>query len=357
MRGLISILRYAGLILLPGWCALVPVAAQHDDRAPYAELVKDLDSPDFRVRETATRRLLKTEGAANYLRKLLEFPSLTDEPRRRVERVLRQIDEFGYDRTLEAFARCLKSGHIDEIIDVTAEIGVYPSPEAWERILARATETQARVLDKKQMPVPVLRPHHTKQWSKIVHVPAAPSLLVNKNAKLHNSLLIATLPVEAAHLSDDVVFTNADLKCRFIYHSIVFCDGDVTASDFITYSLVIATGTIKTRSQTKSARLFPRFSPSKDVITLFDTKQVGIEIATDNKKLVVVRVEPGGPFDRAGIAHGDGIIEMDGKPIANANDFRRTCRRSYACSRNAALVVDRAGQRIAANIVFSVSKP
>ncbi len=44
--------------------------------------------------------------------------------------------------------------------------------------------------------------------------------------------------------------------------------------------------------------------------------------ATDARGALVSDVEPGGPADRAGVKQGDVVVEVDGKPVADANAMR-----------------------------------
>jgi hypothetical protein len=70
--------------------------------------------------------------------------------------------------------------------------------------------------------------------------------------------------------------------------------------------------------------------------------------------VLVANVRPGGAAEKAGIARGDLLVELAGRPIRDIYDFMYVLRQAKPGDRTTA-VVDRAGQRIALPVTFGTA--
>jgi S1-C subfamily serine protease len=69
---------------------------------------------------------------------------------------------------------------------------------------------------------------------------------------------------------------------------------------------------------------------------LVDSVEAGVQVDS---------VVPGGLAERSGLVTGDQILEMDGRPIGNQEQFEAALDRACRAARPAVVRVDRAGDR------------
>src|SRR5262249_33615225 len=72
--------------------------------------------------------------------------------------------------------------------------------------------------------------------------------------------------------------------------------------------------------------------------------------------VLIANVRPGGAAAKAGIARGDLLVELAGRPIRDIYDFMYVLRQAKP-GEKATAVVDRGGKRIALSVTFGTASP
>jgi S1-C subfamily serine protease len=149
---------------------------------------------------------------------------------------------------------------------------------------------------------------------------------------------------------------GGDVDVTMIIKSVLQARGSVNVSgNVIENSLLVARGGFSVDGNVDATSTVRQDGPDPlQIIALFDTKQVGVQLGIDafKKGVRIDGVEEGKPFAAAGLHKGDQVLAVNGKPTEAVQDFRRLVRRSLVESGEATLQINRAGKTFDAKVVF-----
>jgi hypothetical protein len=331
-------------------------------------LIGQLDSNVYREREQASRRLLDMEkDALPALRRALASAGSL-EFRRRVEHILGVFRERQRQRDRVAAIARGRRVAADLLVERLALRGKAATAEDWQAVgdLARAMTLWAG--DKTGQPDRWFVPLDLDFWrwplwaletwkddssrsfrkrivvgaDSRVDIASVSAIVCRRNLDIY----LSAGPV--------VLLLNGDLKMGdppgsitqtgAISQSVIFCDGDVRTKR-IRHSVIVATGKVTSNKHlTKDSVIVAKARNPLPFLRLFETADVGVEIAAADRGVQVKRVRPGGPFDKAGVRAGDRITALGETPVASAEQFRRLLRGKVAARAEAAVTVRRGGK-------------
>jgi hypothetical protein len=332
-------------------------------------LIAQLGSESFEVREAATRRLMQREEAAPALRRALK--SSDSEVARRAREILDALARREKERAFAAFVDAAKRGAVDQAVERFARRQKWDDEAACWRVMAgladRLTSLERESYKKASLPaydgvtapeLPVLlksfrlKTTHAGSgspalWERRVVLRAEENL---EAGRIVHSLLAVCGRAKIDTMNHAVLFTGGPVDFEdSVARSLIVCDGDFTAQNFIFHCLIIARGTIRCEGTVGDSRLIScgkvefkhpeKVHESKVVenerkplgfVTFFDPAEAGVKVESAEGGVRVKEAARGKPFAAAGLRAGDVVTALDGSAVKDAEGFRRLLRAKLA---------------------------
>jgi hypothetical protein len=367
------------------WCAVIGLgAAPPADTRTVQELIRSLGADDFRVREDATRRLMRRQDAADALQAALGDSDV--EVRRRAGRVLAALRTERAGEVGRLTGRLLRSGRLDLAAALIAEEdSIDRKSERWPEVTGTASGLYREELKRGIRPplggaidiwLKGLEPVHEgvvqrapagDQPGIIVSGGAAP--LAERLVRVNRRAIMSAAggPKRRLDLTLCLVI-NAGGSARYeqAFRSVIVCEGDVTLRR-TTDCVIIARGrvriegpvygtTILTHAEVDLAR--PNFVSMSTLpqhanvirehqrgplsgIRFFELDEFGLVMARGTD---VARAVLPGVFHDAGLRPGDTIVSVGGEKAAHAEVIRSLFMRHFLRPGPVFLKVKRAGE-------------
>jgi hypothetical protein len=325
-------------------------------------LIGQLDSKHYGERDEATRKLLDMEqDALPALRRVLDSASSL-EFRRRVEHIVGVFRERQRQRDRAAAITKGKRVAVDLLVERLVLRGKAASADDWQAVgdLARAMTLWAG--DKTGQPdqwfIPLeadflqspLWTLETWKWKESDSIKALGKRIVvgaDSTVSMADGSVIICRRNLRVYLSvvHAVLLLNGDLKLESIVgnisESVIFCDGDVK-TERIRRSVIIATGKVTSNKHlTKDSVIVEKAGNPLPFLKLFESADVGVEVASADNGVQVKQVRPGSPFAKAGVRAEDRITALGETPVGSAEQFRRLLRGKVAARAEATVTVRR----------------
>jgi hypothetical protein len=371
MPAALAVVLLAGLTL-----ALAGPPAQ--DKSGRAEevrrLIGKLGSGNYRERDEATRKLLDREqDALPALRRALDSGGSL-EFRRRVEHILDVFRERQRQRDRAASIAKGKRVAADLLVERLVVRGKAASADDWQEVgeIARAMTLWAG--DKTGQPaqwfVPLEADYltcplwilETWKWKESDSIKSLRKRIVvgadSTVSMADGSVIICRRNLRVyLSVSHAVLLLNGDLKLESIggniSQSVIFCDGDVS-SKRINRSVIVATGKVTSEKYlTKDNVIVEKARNPLPFLKLFETTDVGVEVASVDSGVLVKRVRPGSPFAKVGVRTEDRIIALGETAVGSAEQFRRLLRGKVAVRAEATVTVRRGAKDLQFRVPFS----
>jgi hypothetical protein len=334
-----------------------------------AELIKSLDSDDFRIREDATLALMQRPDARPAL--LVALRSSSAEVRKRARRVLDVFQPELAKRRARQLLNRVKNGEVDQVIEHMVDSSDRVEDAVWAELvrLAERIRARANLEHKKSVPFPPLgKSRRLATADKIANLDKDRDLdgwnalarSVRDRVGVVRCVLVSQGPVHChEQIAHSLVFANGDVEVRrrdgpgagSIHDSIVFCDGSVTTAD-VARCIIIATGTVTIRGANEGNVVV--IQNARDVLglKLFNTSQVGIETEESGGRVLVKNLWPDRPFAKAGFRVGDQLTEVNGEKLRTREHFRRLVRHARSVDDSLSISVRRAGRPLKLALAF-----
>lgn len=387
--------RAAGLSLVTAILVGEAVAARGGDPAVpgqpsrgeqrLEELIRQLGSPRYRIREAAAKELTDRPDTVPALERALKSPD--PEVVHQAERILGRKREFQRRRALERAVAWGKAGRADLMIDALVMWdGPKDSEEYWQTVIDLAHHlirpAEERYIKAHNRGLIVGDPDDCpflRRVYKDLHGMNLEAILYRSGevvdedkrpggdwvgyarcgrARFANyitaSAVVASDSVALSGPRSSIILANGDVDICEAQHGIIIAGGTIRARESspffrLTGSLVVARKWephSKYNDFTHSVLLCAeryerplkkvRFAVEKSIIEdgkpldffkWFDPIEVGVRVKEHDKELVIDRVAPGKPFARAGLKAGDVIVEVDGQKTDTAERFRGLLRK------------------------------
>jgi PDZ domain len=360
------------------WCrADVPVSAS----AEIDQLIQQLGSESFQVREAATRKLMEREDAAPALRRALKSPDA--EVARRAAEILDVLTTRQNQRALEEAA---KNGEIDRAVELLVRRKNWDYPRSCQVLAELAGKlldleqqtfavTSVQITDK--VPARDFQRYAARVRPQII-VDERPCfqreavgdvVVVGEDVSLERtsvaSLFVASGRIRASTLINGVVFACGPVELDRMVNSIIVCDSEVTLHGDWDDCLIIARGTVRcsrpigncriatsshaeARNQTLlgSSKIQDNEPTPLGFVRFFDPARAGIAVEPAEKGVQVKVSTPGKPFARAGLRAGDVVVALSGEEVNSFESFRRLLRAQLAVEEEGVFKVRRDGQTL-----------
>lgn len=382
-------------------------AARPEPNSRLAQLVEQLASPRYGLREAAVKELAERHDAAPILRWALR--SRDPDVVRQAQRALTLNEELKQKRSLERALRWGRAGRVDLMIDaLVLWDGPSNSLEYWQSIVDIA-RVLAKPADNRYLT--------TFKWSQlerknslllrndIIDDPASRALQAlpySETATLGDARMgdwIGYARCERArvnsHARASVIVASDSVEIpRGHTHCILLTNGDITTGQ-LSYAIVICGGAIRAPEGSGAFRLdgslavARRWEPNDrwndfqnsvllcaetykrppktcnfaveksiiedgkpfDFIRSFDPTEVGVRVKATDLQVVVDRVAQAKPFAQAGLKAGDIVIEIDGKKVDTPERFRALVRQGVVREK-ASVKYQRDGRTVVVNVAL-----
>lgn len=397
----------AGVLVLVA-CAWVPAAEAPDPAAEIQQLIADLDSNQFEVREKASTRLLALEEKAlPALREALRGkPSL--EKLRRLEAIVTRTEQVLLDRKIAVLLARVNEGGIDQFIDLMVERKGFAKAESWEAIfrLAQAMVQRAEQVGGKQLPavgadylkLPVAAGGPESNYNSKQRFLAAKIGSINA---IHDCFVVCNGPIESINSTrNSILFVNGDIgglngtdgcvifcngtikRPNGTSHCVIFCTGAVESPNSFSECVLFAQGKFTDGNSTRSnimhvqsvdtngsndnqyiglkeikANLSQNDTfvkaerPPLHPLQLFDLGRLGLDLAMQDNILTATKVAEGKVFAKAGLRAGDQITAIDGKAVVTVEAARKLLLRKLP-NDEATLTIRRGGEKLEIAVPF-----
>jgi hypothetical protein len=350
----------------PGCRAEEPAAGKRDVK----ELIAQLGSQSFEVREAATRRLKEREDAAAALREALK--SGDPEVARRAREILDALARRAGERPFAAFADAAKRGAVDQAVERLVRRDRWDDEEAcWKALAGLADKLTA--LERQRFDKVSLSGEHRGDDRELRRVQrhVRPKRAGDRHPSVGlwegrfvlragedfeagiptaGFLIAAAGNVEVPSITHSAVFAGGSVDVKgSIGNSLVVCDGDVTSRHIIKDSLIIARGKVRCDMVVENSRIIsgggvewkhPELVKDSKVlekeakplgfVTFFDPADAGITVESAEGEVRVKKVEKGKAFAAAGLRADDLVTALDGEAVKDAESFRRLLRAKLA---------------------------
>lgn len=352
---------------LPRCSADDSAGARSSDERRIDELIKQLGSEDFQVREAATRRLMSREDAAPALHKALK--STDAEVARRAAQILEVFTRRESQRLLDKLVALGKNGEIDQAVDRLVHRKEGSEEEACWQVMAelawKLVEVGERDFRKIGIKVTDEMPIRDFRRYKAAIKPQAIALQrpciqkegafvirgeeVSVESNILYSLVASSGCVRAGWLHSSVIFSGESVEVEGIHSSVIVCDGQFRAKRILKDCFVIARDGVKCPLNVRNCLIItagsvevPKEAPVAEntikekeatplgFVKFFDPSQAGIKVAACDGGVRVEEVHEGKRFAQAGLKKGDVVIAIDRTEVGSPDSFRRLLRRKLA---------------------------
>jgi hypothetical protein len=343
-----------------------PSPAEKQRRVEIDKLIEQLSAEDFKLREEATRQLLKRDDALPALRQAAKSDDA--EVQRRARKAIESINKRLGKRAIARALAKLKKGQTDQFVDQVMGWREYMDEEGWKAVLKHGQDIadEASKVSQVKMKVPpidlaklrdVAADDVKSQGGQSIHGKRIIAGKVACNVQIVGSVILCVDSVESKRgfISRSVVFANGDVNVgdsenlAVIKDSIVVCDGNVTATASVNQSIILARGNVSVGASVENSVIvsggevkvgvdFPGAGIKNSLIqggqrhplnfiSFFDPAEMGVAVKSSQNKVRIEEVSAEKPFDRAGVHEGDRVVAVDGVKVDSAESFRRLLRR------------------------------
>jgi hypothetical protein len=337
-----------------------PSKPDSNEKPSVEELIKRLNSDEYKTRVAATRALSERDDARSAVRKAARSKHL--EVSKRAKLILGKLEERASKQRMERLLARIKNGQVDEFVDQMVFLEQYLDERIWRAVLDLADRIVAKVREeKKQRLLRVFIPGVDRSRDKLPYRienfdKSSPNTaflgqmgLARRLADPHgiNRCVIVSQGLVQARVGwyGNLIFANGDVtmpKVGSAECSLVVCDGNIQA-DFVSTSILITTGKVRLKSKGNSIILEDAHE-ALGLVKFYDVKQSGIEVEQVKDSVAVKKVHKGKPFAEAGVQEGDHILTLDGTKIDSLDVFRRLVRRNAMANNDIVLTVERPGK-------------
>ena len=355
-------------------------------------MVERLGSEDYTTREHATRELRKRPEAEGLL--LLARHSDDLEVRKRVTRILSELDRSRFERVIRSRTQAIVAGRVDLVPDLLEFTHPHDRGERITGALAILTSdavSRARELGRDyeqvqrgdpsfwtgESPVTIPLPANRPVDSRVYHLGDQVTVdmhlwpfgvrkahvrgrVVNMPDLIQDSLLAGCEMVRpgrrTAVIKRCVLVSGGDFRYqRTVAESVIFSDGTIQLDRGCTGCLVVARkGLIAEAYGYRKNKMMPGEvrilgdqslgivdSPTKrplGLIRFFEVSDVGLTLDACKVTKVI------GPLAKAGVKPGDVFTHIDGVAVRDAEALRKALRRRYAILGYGAFTLTREGK-------------
>ncbi len=384
---LATALLLAGMVrlALPGGQTETLSGGGASEEKTIEELVRELGSDRFAVRDAAVRKLMALDEAAPRLREALKSPD--PEVARQAALILDELARRRAGRLLEKAKRLAEAGEIDLLVETLVRERGLEEEASLQVVTGLAaklvelgkppfTTTDRQRRDERGMGdfrryIAAINPQRVAGRAPVIHEAGQYMVRgeeVTVRANISNSLVLSSGSVRTEIIISSVIFAGGDVSVRALNNAVVVCDGDFTVRETAHRCLVVARGSVvcledmiydcvvfagkDVRTPKKS---YPTISRSQvkenepapwGFVKFFDPARAGITVK-DVEEGGGVRVEaaaPGKPFAQAGLQAGDLVVAVDDTPARSAEAFRRLLRGKFVQGGEMVLKAVRAGK-------------
>lgn len=373
-------------------CSIAGTTVDSPTGKTVEELIRDLGSDQFAVREEAERQLQDREEAASALRQALRSPDA--EVARRAARVLDALAKRASRRAADELAALAKAGALDQAVERLVAREKWDDEDACWQALAEAAHRLAGLGERAWGKGAIFMPEKVRSseifsgdFSKYLKamrprriaarqalVPKSEYFVVVRGEEVSapdgfmKSFIAASARLRTAAFGHCVVLAGGSVEAEGAADSVIVCDGDFTARGGISRSVVVARGAV-TFDATRDSVIVtvgPSGIPKKvDVsrsvireneptplgfVKFFDPADAGITVEAAEGGVRVKEVAVGKPFARAGLRAGDLITGVDDAVVVSPESFRRLLRRKLAEGKETLFKVRRAHQAVAITV-------
>jgi hypothetical protein len=359
----------AALSLMPRFCH-GRAEERRADQSDVKELIGQLGSERFEIRESATRRLRARKDAIAALQEAVK--SGDAEVARRAREILDWFARREKERAFAAFVDATKRGAVDEAIerlarrpewdderlcwqtlaDLAAKLaeiellnfgkptltGVYTADDGWLRTAQRQLRFKSAAGTRTAIAL----------WQKRLVLRAEE---IMEGQRVDHALFAIAGNVRLRHLTNCVVYANGSVDLAgSMGGSVIVCDGEVSANDVINRSLIIARGKVNCNNSLvrrshiisgaevvarhpewlEDSKLQEKEPKPLDFVTFFDAANAGISVESAEGGVRIKTAELGKPFAKAGLRVDDLVSALDGDAVKDAETFRRVLRAKLA---------------------------
>lgn len=332
------------------------------------QLVEQLGSKEFKVRDDAARKLREMDDALPLLERIL--PTAELEVRRRAELLIAVIRQRMTEQAIQRILALLKERAIEDVIDDMV-LNKAADDSTWRALLAlsdgicdganKDSGKRWRLpLDFLKFPI-VIKGEHAEQYQLSNERLLADTFTCD--GFISKSIVFCRGRVSVrTGIADAIVFANGDVRVKYdvypgtIMGCLIVCEGDLVAHT-VHNSIVITRGTVKELGTKSNSVIIERAQNPLAFLKLFETAQAGIEVSTDKVGVRVDKVDGEKVFGKAGVKQGDLILEVGETKIASADQFRILVRRALREKTEQLLKIQRAGQILEMKVQFAACTP
>lgn len=338
------------------------------------QLIENLDSKQFRVREDATKKLMAMdEEALPVMRQALKSSSL--EVRQRLQRIMSAIHERQRQKQLVPLMGKGKRLPIDLLVERLVLKGKNAGLENRKAVrdLVMAMNAWASSISKKPLEdyCPLVRERiwcfedarmtcgsGEHKW--IIAEPIPPDSGIPSFWK---SVIVSQVGLAERNetLSDpdfyeSIVFSNGNIGQGqhfggLISKSVLFCDGNVVA-DHVSFSVIIATGTVKCARCTDQNVILEKACNPLPFLKLFDLADYGVEVIKAPEGVRVKKLKEGSLLAKAGLLAEDRILALDQNKLETPEQFRKVLRAKIAAGGQGVVAFQRKGKAMSTSLQF-----
>jgi len=363
--------------------AITPVDDESARADPGIEqLIRDLASSDFTVREKATRQLVERGDAVPALRQALH--SGDAEVVRRARSVLDVLAQREKERALARLVKLAKEGAVDLAIEQFVQRKTWDDEAACWQVFAelagKLTELEEKLCGRaslkksegvpardfkryveKQRPQFAVGGKLTPRQTPLTHRIVVRAEVIERDMNTYDSLIAVSGQIRAISVSRSVIVAGGSIEVSSSDSSIFVCDGDFKERSRLDNCLVIARGNVKCDQDVTNCRIFAGGRCSLGAgarsigslvtenetnplgfVKFFNPGQIGITVENRDVGLRVNNTPRDKAFGLAGIRRGDVILALDGKELNDAEAFRRLLRPKLFENQNTLFRVRRA---------------
>jgi hypothetical protein len=361
----LSILGAAGNLTRPTQPCLADENAQA--QREIQQLIRDLASEAFDVRETAMRRLMERKDAVSALREAQR--SSDAEVARRAARILDVLAEKAKKRAFARLDRMAKEGAVDLAIEQFVQRHNWDNEtacwQAFAELGGSLADIEKRLYEKSSLPVsdgtPAwdFRRYVEKQKPEFAtggrlgprQMPLINRVVIraeeiDRDINLYDSLVAVSERVQARRVSRSVILAGGPIHVTASESSLFVCDGPFEEKSDLKNCLVVASGDVFCSKSLTNCRIITggklilgegghatncvvKESEENPLgfVKFFDPALVGIKVEKDDSGVKVKDAPKSKPFGTAGLRSGDIILALDGKEPSDPETFRRLLRR------------------------------
>ena len=385
--------------LIPAsFSTLGPRAAAWEAQPTVEELIRDLGSDEFEVRERATKLLKDREDEA---RGPLEKALGCSDPEiaRRAKDLLEFYDTRFLLHRVKRIVQFGKGGQVDLMVDGITSLGQesFRHDEVWQTVTSLTTEilnAEKKARGKEysviftakkdevqfgpSFPYGDFQAYRKNATPKTIHNPklkisqnepanyimtgeraefeaAVDSIIVTSESvrnyvpvDFRHCVCFCNGPVEMGCAMQSLIVSDDEIRCSdFGGHCVVISRRDVRVDQILDNSLIIAGNKVfDKRNNSRGNTIRQSDKEFLGVVRFFDPADLGISVRVDKEKVTVAELTDNELFALAGVKKGDWIKALDKEAVTSYDTWRRTLRRKMAIGAPTKLTLVRSEKEI-----------